>query len=128
MRKGNLNRSRKRRGGFSQRRAAQKEIFQPTRMGRIRRGLARSNVPQYLIGNKDRWRYITQTKRTPRSRKRQESPSPTRYDTPEIPKSTRHKQKWLKYYRKRVIESVVAMEASYYNVVVPASYGGLSKL
>ena len=36
------NRSRKQRGGCSQRRTAQKEIFQPTRMGNIRRGLTRS--------------------------------------------------------------------------------------
>ena len=28
-----------------------------------------ANVPQDLIGHEDRWRYITQTKRTPRSRK-----------------------------------------------------------
>jgi hypothetical protein len=37
-----------------------------------------ANVPQDLIGHEDRWRYITQTKRTPRSRKRQQSPSPIR--------------------------------------------------
>ena len=48
-----------------------------------------------LIGHTDRWRYITHAKRTP-SRKRQESQSSTRYDTPEIPKNTRRKQKWLK--------------------------------
>ena len=34
--------SRKQRGGVSQRRAEQKEIFQPTRMGNIRRSLKRS--------------------------------------------------------------------------------------
>ena len=59
--------------------------------------LREANVPQDLIGHTDRWRHITQAKRTPRSRKRQKSPSPTRYDTPEIPKSTIRKQKWLKY-------------------------------
>ena len=36
------NRLRKQRGGFSQQRAAQKEIFQPTMMGNIRRGHTRS--------------------------------------------------------------------------------------
>jgi hypothetical protein len=33
-----------------------------------------ANVPQYLIAHENRWRYITQTKTTPRSRKRQQSP------------------------------------------------------
>jgi hypothetical protein len=31
--------------------------------------LREANVPQDLIGHEDRWRYITQTKRTPRSGK-----------------------------------------------------------
>jgi hypothetical protein len=42
LKKQRRNRSRKQRGGFSQRRAEQKEIFQPTRMGNIRRSLWRS--------------------------------------------------------------------------------------
>ena len=74
-----------------------RKYFNPRGWETFGEALRETNVPQYLIGYDDRWRYITQTKRTPRSRKRQESPSPTRYDTPEIPKSTRRKQKWLKY-------------------------------
>jgi hypothetical protein len=35
--------------------------------------LVEANVPQDLIYHDDRWRYISQTKRTPRSRKRQHS-------------------------------------------------------
>jgi hypothetical protein len=31
--------------------------------------LREANVPQDMIGHEDRWRYITQTKRTPRSGK-----------------------------------------------------------
>jgi hypothetical protein len=40
--------------------------------------LREANVPPDLIGHEDRWKYITQTKRTQRSRKRQQSPSPIR--------------------------------------------------
>ena len=49
-----------------------------------------ANVPQDLIGHKDRWRYLSQTKRTPRSRKRQQSPSPIR---PYSPKTQRNRRK-----------------------------------
>jgi hypothetical protein len=38
--------------------------------------LREASVPQDMIGHEDRWRYITQTKRTSRSRKRQQNPSP----------------------------------------------------
>jgi hypothetical protein len=44
--------------------------------------LREANVPQNLIGHEDRWRYISQTKRTPRSRKRQQSPSSIRPYSP----------------------------------------------
>jgi hypothetical protein len=74
-----------------------RKYFNPQGWETFGEDLREANDPQDLIGHKDRWRYITQTKRTPRSRKQQESPSPTRYDTPEIPKSTRCKQKWFKY-------------------------------
>jgi hypothetical protein len=46
-----------------------------------------ANVPQDLIGHEDRRRYITQTKRTPRSRKRQQSPSPIRSYSPKTPRN-----------------------------------------
>jgi hypothetical protein len=74
-----------------------RKYFNPEGWETFGEALREANVPQDLIGHTDRWRHITQAKRTLRSRKRQESPSPTRYDTPEIPKSTRRKQKWLKY-------------------------------
>jgi len=74
-----------------------RKYFNPEGWETFREALREANVPQDLIGHTDRWGYTIQAKRTPRSRKRQESPSPTRYDTPEIPKSTRRKQKWLKY-------------------------------
>ena len=89
------NRSRKQRGGVSQRRAEQKEIFQPTRMGKFGEALREANVPQDLIGHEDRWRYITQTKRIPRSRKRQQSPSPIR------PYSPKHQETEGKKFRTR---------------------------
>jgi hypothetical protein len=52
--------------------------------------LREANVPQDLIGHEDRWRYITQTKRTPRSRKRQQSASTIR---PYCPKTQRNRRK-----------------------------------
>ena len=56
-------------------------------------GECSTNVPQNLIGHEDRWKYITQTKRTPTSRKRQQSPSPIR---PYSPKTPRHRRKEVK--------------------------------
>jgi hypothetical protein len=42
----------KQRGGLSQRRAAQKKIFQPTKMVNIRRGLTRSKCStRYIAGD-----------------------------------------------------------------------------
>jgi hypothetical protein len=51
--------------------------------------LREANVPQDLIGHEDRWRHITQTKRTTRSRKRQQSPSPIRPYSPKTPRNRR---------------------------------------
>ena len=44
--------------------------------------LREANVPQNLVGHEDCWKYINQTKRTPRSRKRQHFP-PLLDHTPE---------------------------------------------
>ena len=38
-------------------------------MGTFGEALREANVPQYLIGHEDRWKYIKQTKRSPASRK-----------------------------------------------------------
>jgi hypothetical protein len=57
-----------------------------------------ANVPQVLIGHEDRWRLITQTKGTPRSRKRQQSPSPIRPYSPKTPRSRRKEvQNWVDF-------------------------------
>jgi hypothetical protein len=50
-----------------------RKYFNPQGWETFGEALREANVPQDLIGHEDRWRYITQTKRTPRSRKRQES-------------------------------------------------------
>ena len=60
--------------------------------------LREANVPQDLIGHEDRWKYITQTKRTPRSRKRQQSPSPIRPYSPKTPRNRRKEVKnWVDF-------------------------------
>ena len=60
--------------------------------------LREANVPPDLIGHEDRWKYITQTKRTPRSRKRQQSPSPIRPYSPKTPRSRRKDvQNWVDF-------------------------------
>jgi hypothetical protein len=66
-----------------------RKYFNPQGWETFGEALREANVPQDLIGHEDRWKYITQTKRTPRSRKRQQSPSPIR---PYSPKKTK-KQK-----------------------------------
>jgi hypothetical protein len=53
-----------------------RNYFNPQGWETFGEALREANVPQYLIDHEERWRYITQTKRTPRSRKRQQSPSP----------------------------------------------------
>ena len=46
-----------------------REYFNPEEWETFGEALREANVTQYLIGHTDRWRYITQAKRTPRSRK-----------------------------------------------------------
>jgi hypothetical protein len=46
-----------------------RKYFNPQGWEIFAEAVREANVPQYLIGHEDRWRYITQTKRTPRSRK-----------------------------------------------------------
>ena len=63
-----------------------RKYFNPEGWERFGEALREANVPQDLIGHEERWRYIHQTKRTPRARKRQQSPSPERWQTPQTPK------------------------------------------
>jgi hypothetical protein len=64
-----------------------RKYFNPQGWETFGEALREANVPQYLIGHEDRWRYITQTKRTSRSRKRQQSSSPIRPYSPKTPRS-----------------------------------------
>ena len=52
---------------------SKRQYFNPQGRETFGDALREANVPQDLIGHEDRWRYIAQTKRTPRSRKRQQS-------------------------------------------------------
>ena len=61
---------------------SKRKYFNPQGWETFGEALREANVPQDLIGHEDRWRYITQSKRTPRSRKRQQSPSPIRPYSP----------------------------------------------
>ena len=47
---------------------SKRQYFNPQGWETFGEVLREANVPQDLIGHEDRWRYITQTKRTPRSR------------------------------------------------------------
>ena len=72
-----------------------RKYFNPQGWETFGEALREANVPQDLIGHEDRWRFITQTKRTPRSRKRQQSPSPIRPYSPKTPRSRRKEvQNW----------------------------------
>jgi hypothetical protein len=51
-----------------------RKYFNPQGWETFGEALREATVPQDLIGHEDRWRYVTHTKRTPRSRKRQQSP------------------------------------------------------
>ena len=66
-----------------------RKYFNPQGWETFGGGVREANVPQDLISHEERWRYITQTKRTPRSRKRQQSPSPIRPYSPKTPRSRR---------------------------------------
>jgi hypothetical protein len=61
---------------------SKRKYFNPQGWETFGEALREANVPHYLIGHEDHWRYITQTKRTPRCRKRQESPPPIRPYSP----------------------------------------------
>jgi hypothetical protein len=64
---------------------SKRQYFKPQGWETFEEALREANVPQDLIGHEDRWGYITQTKRTPRSRKRQQNPSPIRPYSPKTP-------------------------------------------
>ena len=71
---------------------SKRKYFNPQGWETFGEALREANVPQDLIGHEDRWRYITQTIRTPRFRKRQQSPSPIRpYNV--LPKTPRNRRK-----------------------------------
>jgi hypothetical protein len=53
-----------------------RKYFNPQGLETFGEALREANVSQDLIRHEDRWRYITQTKRTPRSRKKQKERSP----------------------------------------------------
>jgi phage terminase small subunit len=55
---------------------SKRQYFNPQGWVTFGEALREGNVPQDSIGHEDRWIYITQTNRTPRSRKRQQSTSP----------------------------------------------------
>ncbi len=75
-----------------------RKYFNPQGWETFGEALREANVPQDLIGHEDRWRYITQTKRTPRSRKRQQSPSPIRPYSPKTPRNRRKEvQNWVDF-------------------------------
>jgi hypothetical protein len=75
-----------------------RKYFNPQGWETFGEALREANVPQDLIGHEDRWRYITQTKRTPRSRKRQQSPSHIRLYSPKTPRSRRKEVKnWVDF-------------------------------
>jgi hypothetical protein len=61
--------------------ARKRKYFNPQGWETFGEALREANVPQDLIGQENRWKYITQTKRTPRSRKRQQSPGLLCYST-----------------------------------------------
>ena len=75
-----------------------RKYFNPQRWETFGEALREANVPQGLIGHEDCWRYISQTKRTPRSRKRQQSPSPIRPCSPKTPRNRRKEVKnWVDF-------------------------------
>ena len=75
-----------------------RKYFNPQGWETFGEALREANVPQDLIGHEDRWRYISQTKRTPRYRKRQQSPSPIRPYSPKTPRRRRKEvQIWVDF-------------------------------
>jgi hypothetical protein len=77
---------------------SKRKYFNPQGWETFGEAIREANVPQDLIGHEDRWRYITQTKRTPRSRKRQQSPSSIRPCSPKTPRDRRKEVKnWVDF-------------------------------
>jgi hypothetical protein len=75
-----------------------RKYFNPQGWETFGEALREANVPQDLIGHVDRWRYISQTKKTPRSRKRQQTPYPIRPYSPKTPGSRRKEvQNWVDF-------------------------------
>jgi hypothetical protein len=75
-----------------------RKYFNPQGWETFGEALREANAPQYLIDHEDRWRYITQTKRTPRSRKRRQSSSPIGPYSPKTPRSRRKDvQNWVDF-------------------------------
>ena len=75
-----------------------RKYFNPQGWETFGEALREANVPQDLIGHEDRWKYITQTNKTPRSRKRQQSPSPIRPYSPKKPRNRRKEVKnWVDF-------------------------------
>ena len=75
-----------------------RKYFNPQGWETFGEALREANIPQDLIGHEDRWKYITQTKRTLRSRKRQQSPSPIRPYSPKTPRNRRKEVKnWVDF-------------------------------
>ena len=75
-----------------------RKYFNPQGWESFGEALREANVPQDLIYHEDRWRYLSQTKRTPRSRKRQQSPSPIRPYSPKTPRNRRKEVKnWVDF-------------------------------
>ena len=68
---------------------SKRKYFNPQGWETFGEALREANVPQDLIGHEDRWRYITQTKRTPRSHQRQQSLSHIRPYSPKTPRNRR---------------------------------------
>jgi hypothetical protein len=77
---------------------SKRKYFNPQGWETFGEALREANVPQDLIGHEDHWRYITQTKRTLRSRKRQQNPSPIRPYSPKTPRNRRKEvQNWVDF-------------------------------
>ena len=75
-----------------------RNYFNPQGWETFGEALREANVPQDLIGHEDLWRFITQTKRTPRSRKLQQSPSLIRTYSQKTPRSRgKEVQNWVDF-------------------------------
>jgi hypothetical protein len=75
-----------------------RKCFNPQGWETFGETLREANVPQDLIGHEDRWRYISQTKRTPRSRTQQQSPSLIIPYSPKTPRNKVRVSLCVKYF------------------------------